>query len=92
MMHETVKGLEFTRLFFPVDGKEPRIEKRNLRRPDDGEFELYFRYCQMALAAQKKNPERVQVFMDSVSVRVYVKDENGRDYRFSELYPVRVFE
>lgn len=92
MMHDKVTGLEFTRVFFPVDGASPRIEKRNIPTTDEGYFELYLRYCKMACAAQKADPARVQVFWDSVSIRVYQKDEKGRDCRFSELYPVRVFE
>ena len=89
MKHEyAFKGLEFTRIFTPANG-EPRVEKRTVCNPGDGDFWLYMRYGQIALAASKQDPGRVQVSWDRVSVRVYQYGENGRIVRWSELKPLR---
>ena len=85
-----IKGLEFNRIFTPVNG-EPRIEKRTVCNYDGEEFWLYMRYCQIACAAAKANPGRVQVFWDRVSIRVYQHDENGNTVQYSEVYPVREY-
>lgn len=84
-----IKGLEFTRIFMPVNG-EPRVEKRTAFY-DGEEFWVYMRYIEISRAAQKAAPDRVQVFFDSVSARVEKRDENGNMVQYSELYPVREY-